>query len=1198
MKRTLLFLALVVAGALWSSVDARWVVGERKTASQIKAGDTVVIEQSSRATFRGYYIQASTGHDGVEVLEGLGATGASVIAVEQGPLDLRTGASTVYLKLVSTGRYLGTSTDWNKGVGTAADPANAANYQILDCAQDIPWSNTYSWDDYQAGKLREGMTGDEVANWRSNGNEGGRGSDEKSVGFSYSPDESSWRYLSYWYATAPAAMMWGYTDTNQWNVYEVTYQKSLQDDLTDLIGVYTAAGATEFTGGTDPGFYDQAKADAYNTALEEALVASVSPNLSDEEYQTAINNLKNAHDAVELAQIPITEGYYYMVSAFQDFLNNFGVEKATYIDGPNQKFKYRTFDKNNVDFVFKITPTSTENEYFMQSYATDYYLGNTNVWYNAAPDITIDPEAPQHLRVRFTGMWYIGSQKWHGTSYTPYASSNPVAADGNGDITTWGQWADNCTVTNHSNLWYLRRVADDQMPLFAEQKAQALRNNELSQLVSEAKDLYGKLFVYKVNYDNALITRASGGYGADPDDDAQVSFSAIRRDGIDQSDKYEFLIDNDSTTYVKGNNFINVKLDEPKKFVTVYIGKRGATEKYPNGGKWGQEERPSLISVYGYNTADGDTIYGAPALKNITVGTTIAPDEVSVAFDKPVDRIGVEVLKNNNGVTGAFTIGAFQLYETVVDSAKAQYITVDGLKDKAEAMLTVADAKQAVVNEGTATEQDLQQLEQAISDVRGLFSDSTTLIALIADAQKLANTTPVGTALGEISDAAAAATLLAAAQSARALGLAPNATKADFDNAVQSLNAAMKAFTDKINTFEEGKWYYILNADKTEGSANAGKALYMSGANGNSLVKVGKVADGNPAYTYDPYSMWRFVKVDSASYNIQNMGTGFYLPAGALANNNVVQSLKGMAYNVSFAGNGAYTLMPQVSNSRSNVITAKGENAVYMASGNADSTTWNLVYADPEELEFITIKDFKNNSMDIFAVPYNVSQLKDLNGEDFHLYGIRKMTRDTTTDVTTIEFYEKDEIAANEPAFFKFGNPANGAEDLELLLPFPTEVSDSLIPENGIFGMLSSMHADAGTALAGGDKLELVGEGGTTISAHTGIIDPKYYTGEITDKETVDTLSIKGLVWPKEPVTPTNKSDVNGDGNVNSADIAVVYNFIANGESSNYSQAAVDVNGDGQVNSSDVAAIYSQIAGGSTASKAYIQKLLRKLQTK
>lgn len=47
MKKFLLFFALILMGAMWSSVDARWIIGDRKNAAGIKAGDTIVIEQSS-----------------------------------------------------------------------------------------------------------------------------------------------------------------------------------------------------------------------------------------------------------------------------------------------------------------------------------------------------------------------------------------------------------------------------------------------------------------------------------------------------------------------------------------------------------------------------------------------------------------------------------------------------------------------------------------------------------------------------------------------------------------------------------------------------------------------------------------------------------------------------------------------------------------------------------------------------------------------------------------------------------------------------------------------------------------------------------------------------------------------------------------------------------------------------------------------
>lgn len=39
MKKLFTLMALVVLSALWTTMSARWVVGERKSAAEIKAGD-------------------------------------------------------------------------------------------------------------------------------------------------------------------------------------------------------------------------------------------------------------------------------------------------------------------------------------------------------------------------------------------------------------------------------------------------------------------------------------------------------------------------------------------------------------------------------------------------------------------------------------------------------------------------------------------------------------------------------------------------------------------------------------------------------------------------------------------------------------------------------------------------------------------------------------------------------------------------------------------------------------------------------------------------------------------------------------------------------------------------------------------------------------------------------------------------------
>ncbi|MGN1236518.1 MAG: hypothetical protein ACI4TS_03645, partial [Bacteroidaceae bacterium] len=810
MKKFLLLLALVMMGAMWSSVDARWVIGDRKTAADIKPGDTIVIEQSSRASYLGYYIQAVNGSRGVEMLSGTGVDDAAVIVVEEGPADLRTGGPTVYLRMVASDKYIGNGTTWAGGCGVASDPAKAANFLVLSCAEDIPWSTTVAWS--TPDSRRPGMEGmDEIANWRENTNAGGRGSDENSVGFAYSTSDTKSLYLAFWYNTEPNVIIWQYTDTNQWNVYSASYEKSLQEDLTNLIDLYTSNTEVEFIAGTAPGYYGAAEVEAYENALQNALAVAINPSLTDEEYQAAIDNLKQARLDVEASLVPITDGYYYMVNGFADFLDNFGVEKAAYIDPAVPNLKYRTFDPDNIDFVFNVTSNGTEYEYLVQSYANGYYVAKGTQWYNSNPAATIDPEEPQDIRLRYTGLWYWGSKTYHSTSYTPYASNAPTASDSEGNLTTWGVWKDEATTTYHSNLWYLRPISDEKMAEFAVQKEQADLDAALQNKVKEANDLYSKLFTIVPNFEAPLIKRASGGYNEEPAEDSQIRFSNIRGQGIETADRYEYLIDGDTVTYMQGTGYIALKLDEPHQYVSIVYSPRGGTA---NQHAWGLQERPKMVNIYGANTLEGDTVYGEPVIKGADMSEMVPH---TIDLGRPVNRIAYQVTLNNNGGS-YFTLSEFQLYDANVDQNLSQYYTVEGLKDKADALKALAVAKLAIAGEGKSTEADIEELQAAMSAVKSLYSDTTELVNLIAEAEEYIEKLPIGTDMGCVADQTSKDELQKAVDAARELGLKDNVTRDELTTAIANLTAAMKAFFANVKNIEEGKWYFVINADNTEGS--------------------------------------------------------------------------------------------------------------------------------------------------------------------------------------------------------------------------------------------------------------------------------------------------------------------------------------------------------------------------------------------
>ena len=92
MKKFFTLLALATMAASWTTMSARWIVGERKNASQIHAGDTVVLQLAYRQLYSDRYLQiADENYPDLDLMiaPGLGVGSAAVITFEEGPNDIR-----------------------------------------------------------------------------------------------------------------------------------------------------------------------------------------------------------------------------------------------------------------------------------------------------------------------------------------------------------------------------------------------------------------------------------------------------------------------------------------------------------------------------------------------------------------------------------------------------------------------------------------------------------------------------------------------------------------------------------------------------------------------------------------------------------------------------------------------------------------------------------------------------------------------------------------------------------------------------------------------------------------------------------------------------------------------------------------------------------------------------------------------------
>ena len=967
------------------------------------------------------------------------------------------------------------------------------------------------------------------------------------------------------------------------------------EELENLINKYSAK---EFRAGTDPGFYEASAVASYSQALEHALLVIVSGEDDDVCIQ-AINDLKQQRAAVEKAAIPITEGYYYIISGFDDYMYNLGLEKAAYPNTMLNCMSYKTFDPDNVDFVFNIAPNTANgaeaNEYIIQSYSTDLYADRERFTIGSQLFLNTQAEEPQTLRLYTCGKWFWATRTYNQASLSPSRDYIPEAADTEGPLYSRGNWDDEATSTLNINLWYLRRVPADKIADFETQKLKNQISKHITDLAIKGTDLYSSLFTYNTDFNSPLITQAGGGFEEEPMPGDQLCFSHINQQGIGGADEYKYLIDSCDSTYMQGSGYIQADISKtPTQIITIEYDARCSSGKYGTVREqnYGKDERPDNIDIYATNdlTDGGEWTW----ITNTYMGALTTPARYTIDLGQPYKYLRYKV--NTNATSdNFFTVSEFQLYPVSIDQSTSQYYTTAGMKEAADNMRATITAKLAIADH--ATEQDIKELQQAIDAVKGSHADTTYLSNLAAECAALAATTEIGDGIGKCLDAQVVEALGQAAIQAKAI-ISPTVSVAELDKATAQLEKAKADYLAAFKMYEPNTWYHLVNADRTPGSIIKGCPLLSNGnVQGQSLLMVGVInAPGSPFpadYSAAATHMWRFVPAKTeGAYYIQNLATGFYPFEFESKNKGCYISYTAPEYYVRYTGYGAFSLIPVKNNPDNYALgTSTSMSPVtscnFIAQTSGTSSDWTIVPVS-QEVEYIVSNEVADNSINILALPYELSELTTDINTNFKLYGIRKMTQHKSDDqlITDIEFYEKTSAKAGEPVFYKAGalNPSN-----ELAVPMPTEAVSEKTAANGLVGFLHMQNVEAGVAISDGTSLTAT-TATTQIAAYRGAIDPATYQGEVTDQETAFTITLAGL----NPLPATKKTgDVNSDGSINATDVVSVYNYTILGTQSGITKEAADVNSDGDVNATDVVTIYNIIIGGKGLSPRFIRNILK-----
>ncbi|MBQ7743034.1 MAG: leucine-rich repeat protein [Bacteroidaceae bacterium] len=963
-----------------------------------------------------------------------------------------------------------------------------------------------------------------------------------------------------------------------------------------------------YEAGTTPGTYPADKVQTFETALINAMMM-LEADHSEEEYAQALEELKELREDLDASFNPITDGYYYIVSAYPEFLVKQSVEKAMSVtDG---KLTWGTFDENDPTQLFRITPMPSGN-FTIQSYATERYI-RSSATAQASQQVLLsaEPTVEQIITPIGSLQWLI-TNSFCDIAYHPASHSSGSGKKGN--IVTY-----NDNDLNGISTWYLRYVDESKLDELAAIKAQLALNNEIAALIDEAYELRDKTVTY-IKTAN-LVTKAND---EDPTQGQIISNAKDSGEGT-----YAALVDGD----LSGDKYFHSSYHEdPHAYNYLQVD---LLENSVSGfqallalrsGTYGSADAPEVVAIYATNdttgTAAGTAVLDSITTINLAWSSTLRSQYTPIIdLGKQYRYLRFTVLKTHENRSGGFEhpffcLGELQVYGMSLDTEHSQYYYLDGMRAVVDQMMATTQTSEGILAEGNTTQEDIDRLRADIQAVKDLYIDTLALNQAILYAEQLLANTEVGDELGQTTQEAIDV-LQAVHDQVKGTAIAEPLVKADVDAATLLMTQANEVFLQTIKSIEPYTWYYIMSTDAFRDGAPGeddatcvDNVIYASGTDNGNALKWGLNEEGSLAYLFNPYAMWRFIPVEensgtlelsnSRTYYVQCLGNGFYMGASNGPEATVKVSYTPVPYQLGFLGGGQFELIPadaSMVNGQSSMFNglplhAKGDGntiVTYDGGGYNSASSWTFSTVE-DKADMIVYPSVLYNYTDIMCVPFSHSSVAELN-EDVHTYAVKSMTYDAETDETTIELYDKTDFAAGEPCIIWIGDPEGEHEAYDLIIPFPTEVTDTPISGNGIAGCLHGTGFPAQTAYSTGHEY-VVANDGVGIGAQTGVIDPQTYRGAVEGVETAHTLVLAGL---RQPLS--NPADVNGDGKTNTADVVAVYTFIEKGATSGFKREACDVNADGNVNTADVVAIYTAIIGGEgTKSRAFRTQIARLLK--
>ena len=962
-----------------------------------------------------------------------------------------TGEQMYWLRSVETGKYLGSSNDWD---------AEQEDAIAITFAHGNVWAGVPDWGINFPGPDDDPVfPADKQPQWDwRNG--------DCLLFFQYLSENQVkglghvWGWDSYktcsfnTYTLKPGERI---SSTTPWVAYEATQVDSPLDDLNELVNELVTANYTEtrYLPGTTFGRIDTLIVAAYESALKAANDLLLDPASTDQQMRDAYKALLKAkNDLLTGVILPEDGHYYYIYLTDPRFEQNQGVKKAWYMD--KNAVRWNSLDTDDISFLFKLEKQA-DGSFAIRSVMDNRYL-------SGATSVSETPTTTQSFFPSGHGNFYIIN------GIKPSTGGNDVYhADGHGDgkgitgpLKIWGQKGGLGTSDwNFMELTDLSRI--DEMRKNYEQKViTEAFNEQLQQARTDSAAAY-----WTKNY----IKRAS-----------QLSSNAVQQSEGSLANlldgKYDTYFHSSWSTYIGEPHHLQIALDEPLQKFAVYFKKRHNNNN----------NRPVQMTILASN--DGTSFNEVAVMPQApdtlpTDANQIEYRSKAIDLGAPYKYIRFRVDTTNNGALEPagpakdsprypfFTFSEFMLSD--------EGFPVDpdcmGLREDmkpAYAALKAAIDEALAKDPKTVTQADVDALKAANEAFAKAYPDTTGLSSLIgltngyvetafvvADGQEA--TMGMCTDQSKVDDMAAAATAARAALDANA-----KITRAEIDAQVTKLEAANEAFFRTVVMPEPNKWYFMESKCTSREDGTLGSIVYPASNAIGAQIKWGSSV--NEGGTMNVKYLWRFVPVAGKEdvYAVQNMGTGYYMGEDRGLSTAFLLSDTIVEFKIAYVAGGELTLKANKEGSHMAHAQASGTVLVPWDSNKGSASAWTFVEASADEQ--VTEITLNNNSGDIICLPYDITGEfygynfdEGIDEAEVKAYTITDARYDEKGDITEIGVTAKEigeeGITAGTPFLLIAGdiNAETGVSlNIDLGLIFDSEISTVAKEDNGMIGLMAT----------------------------------------------------------------------------------------------------------------------------------------------